>query len=78
MKRRTFVKVLPVLPVLPSAFFARDGKAQDGKVSGKPSSGASGTREIPAYAKDLRSSDMEGLGPDGRPLPGYKTTGKGH
>ena len=31
------------------------------------SSGTSGSREVPGYAKDFLTSDMNGLGPDGKP-----------
>ncbi len=77
MKRRSFVKLLSALPLLPTALLAKDGSAQElnapitlaqrGKAATPASSGASGTREIPGYAKNFLTSDMNGLGPDGKP-----------
>jgi hypothetical protein len=75
MERRDFCKSLAAVPAsgaLASVTGLTDsaiaGKpAQTGKVGGKPTSGASGSREVPEYAKDFLTSDMNGLGPDGKP-----------
>jgi predicted aconitase len=41
--------------------------------AGASGSGASGTGKLPEYAKEMRTSDMVGLGPDGKPT-GQKAT----
>ena len=77
MKRRSFVKLLSAVPLLPTALLAKKGSAQElnapitlaqrGKAATRASSGATGTAEIPGYAKNFLTSDMVGLGPDGKP-----------
>jgi hypothetical protein len=48
--------------------------AQAAEKAAKPaSSGASGTGKVPDYAKDMLDSNMNGLGPDGKPT-GQKAT----
>jgi hypothetical protein len=32
---------------------------------------------VPGYVKHLRETDMDGIGPDGQPVPGYKAVGTG-
>ena len=81
MDRRAFVTLVPLTVgaamVLPSAVHAQNRKAQT-KPSGRAPAATSGKQEVPGDARNLRSSDMDGLGPDGRPMPGYKASGKGH
>ncbi len=76
MKRREFLKGAVLLPVsgalLPKGRLAEAATAgaetQGGKAATPASSGASGARKLPGYAgKMLQHSDMNGLGPDGKP-----------
>ncbi len=67
MKRRSFIKVIATLPLLPSMLYAKDGKVQAGEAATPTSSAATGTAELPDYAKNFLTSDMDGLGPDGKP-----------
>ncbi len=67
MKRRSFIKVIATLPLLPSMLYAKDGKVQAGEAAAPTSSAATGTAELPDYAKNFLTSDMDGLGPDGKP-----------
>ena len=46
---------------------ATAGNAPAGKVTGKASAGTSGTGKLPGYAEHFLTSDMDGLGPDGKP-----------
>ncbi len=84
MDRREFVKVVPLtaLPLLIGCRAGEDGKIAGPATSDKASraaSGASGAGErAPDWVTSLRDSDMDGLGPDGKPVPGYKATGTGH
>jgi len=84
MKRRTFIKTVPLAALAPAALpalLAEASRAEptDEDVTGRPSSGASGSGEpAPDWVRGLRDSDMDGLGPDGKPVPGYKATGTGH
>ena len=32
---------------------------------------------IPDYVTYIRETDMDGIGPDGKPIPGYKAVGTG-
>ena len=72
MHRRTFFKLLSMaggaIALLPGRFFARAEKAV-----APVSSGASVTGKVPDYAKHMLHSDMDGLGPDGKPT-GQKAT----
>jgi hypothetical protein len=47
--------------------------AQTDKAAAPAASGASGTGKVPDYAKDMLHSDMDGIGPDGKPT-GQKAT----
>jgi hypothetical protein len=77
MKRREFVKTIPLTALLPTGLAALTGNAQAantetgntsaGNTGGQASSGASGTGAVPEYAADILTSDMNGLGPDGKP-----------
>ena len=82
MKRRDFIKAIPVAALAPAALTAQAGnvfaqKAQtgpsQGAATGKASSGASGTGKLPGYARKFLTSDMDGVGPDGKPT-GQKAT----
>ena len=84
MKRRDFVKAIPLSALLPvglsalSGCEADSGSAKAVKVAGQASSGSSGTGEVPDWVKSMRDSDMVGLGPDGKPDPNYRANGSGH
>ena len=80
MKRRDFIKAIPVAALAPAALAAQAGnvfaqKAQTGPSQAvkKASSGASGTGKLPGYARKFLTSDMDGVGPDGKPT-GQKAT----
>jgi len=87
MKRRTFVKALPLtaLPLLPGCGNAQDGNRQAGKspsgsaqtekAVAKASSAGSQQRELPAYAGKLGISDHNGLDADGNAQSGFKDAG---
>ncbi len=76
MERREFCKSLAVVPasgvlvsvtgLSDSAIAEQPAKTKESKTK-RPSKGASGSREVPGYAKDFLTSDMNGLGPDGKP-----------
>jgi predicted aconitase len=80
MKRRTFVKALPALPVLTGAAIALDPTGQKaGAQSAKPAAAAAGSQpqKVSDIAKKLTvnghpHSDMTATGPDGKPQPGFK------
>jgi predicted aconitase len=87
MDRRTFVKLVPLtvgaVAVLPSEAQAKQSNARTPKARARraaeqPTSRASGGDGYPAWVKSMRESDMDGMGPDGRPVPGYRATGTGH
>jgi hypothetical protein len=72
MNRRNFFKLLSMawgaVVLLPGRLLAKAEK------TGAPaSSGATGTGKVPDYAKDMLHSDMDGIGPDGKPT-GQKAT----
>ena len=73
MKRREFVKGAAILPASASlasiplhADAATSGQTPAAAVAQTPAS-AAGSKSIPGYAKDFLTSDMNGLGPDGKP-----------
>ena len=73
MKRRAFVQGLPLaaLPLLPvcgsgTEASAQTGATQRGKVAARAPS-AKGAGEVPDYAGKIFHSDMDGIGPDGKP-----------
>jgi predicted aconitase len=51
---------------------AAGAKAAATKTAGTPA------KAVPDWVKSLRDSDMDGLGPDGKPDPNYRATGTGH
>ncbi len=82
MKRRDFVKALPLTVLLPAAVVAEAKtagaanaqprtavakKTQVAQTTGRASSGKSWTGKLPDYAGKMIHSDMDGLGPDGKP-----------
>jgi len=91
MKRRDLLKKAPLVALAPAALQSLAGCADETSSTGKDevasaASSASATpdpepagppRETPVWAKNLRDSDMDGLGPDGKPVPGYSATGTG-
>jgi len=77
MNRRQFIKrstlACAAVALLPGHLPAQAEKTAAPASSGTPGTGASGTGKVPDYAKDMRTSDMVGLGPDGKPT-GQKAT----
>ena len=76
MNRRQFIKrsalACAAVTLLPGQL-----PAQAAEKSAKPAtSGTSGTGKVPDYAKDMLHSDMDGIGPDGKPT-GQKATYSG-
>ena len=72
MNRRQFIKrstmACAAVALLPGRL-----PAQAEKSAAPSSSGASGTGKVPDYAQHMLHSDMDGLGPDGKPT-GQKAT----
>ena len=72
MDRRDFVKLVP-LSVLGAGVAAQTANAQGAsapaaKVPKPPTSGGSlEDKKAPDWSKDFLTSDMQGLGPDGKP-----------
>jgi hypothetical protein len=67
MKRRTFVKTMPLAALAPAALQALWGKVAFAKSTGGKSGGRSGTGEFPDFAEHMLTTDMNGTGPDGAP-----------
>ncbi len=68
MKRREFVKTIPLTALVPAGLAAtQPAHAQTATATEQASSGASGTGGFPEFAKHYLTTDMEGLGPDGKP-----------
>jgi predicted aconitase len=59
--------------LLPGRLHAQTKKPAVLASSGASGTGASGTGKLPDYAKDMLHSDMDGIGPDGKPT-GQKAT----
>jgi len=77
MKRREFVKTIPLTALVPAGLAAaQPAHAQTATATGQASSGASGTGALPDYAGKILDSDMNGVGPDGKPT-GQKATFSG-
>ena len=72
MNRRQFIKrstmAAAAVALLPGHLPVKDANAAT-----PAPSGASGTGKVPDFAKDMLTSDMDGLGPDGKPT-GQKAT----
>ncbi len=82
MKRRKFVQSV-VLTTAASASAAGvltscDPPAETKPPVSKVQLGASENGNVPDWASNLKDSDMIGLGPDGKPDPGYNANGTGH
>ena len=90
MDRRTFVKSLPIVTVAGAAATqnsdaqaaVQQAAAQSGNAKAAPSK--DGIRHLltkrpgtPDYVGYLKETDMDGIGPDGKPVPGYKAAGAG-
>jgi predicted aconitase len=82
MKRREFVKGAAMVPLIPASGAllitpgCSDSTSPDkaAKVADKTSSGgSSGSGKVPDFAGSMLDSDMQGLGPDGKPT-GMKAT----
>ena len=73
MKRRTVLKTLPTLALLPAALKINLVDAAEHTSSEKAAGGASGSKKAPAWSKDMLTTDMQGLGPDGK-ATGQKAT----
>ena len=85
MKRREFVQAIPLTALLPTGLAALAGSAQAATTKtgateaeaasqvAKPTSSPSHYGIVPDYAKNFLTSDMQGVGPDGKPT-GQKAT----
>jgi predicted aconitase len=83
MDRRSFVKLVPLtvgaVAVLPrEARAGQTAEARAGTTAAPPGSRPSRSGGHPEWARSLRDSDMDGLGPDGKPQPDYRATRTGH
>ena len=78
MKRREFVKSIPLAALLPAGLAAQAGNALAGNAqagnaqasnakAGDTTAGKAGAKDVPDYAEHFLTSDMNGLGPDGKP-----------
>ena len=72
MKRRDLLKSIPAAAVLPAvlatgAGMPRTASAQVAQATEETAGGASGARKLPDYAGKMIHSDMDGVGPDGKP-----------
>ncbi len=90
MKRREFMKGAALVPAsaalltvdgfaetMKTGQSAQAGNAQAVQVAAQASSGASGTGVLPGYAGKILHSDMDDVGPDGKPT-GQRATFTGH
>ena len=78
MKRRTFVKLLPLAAMAPGQLVAHGSAGENTGAPSPPSAGSQAgggaqTGDVPDWAKHVLDSDMQGLGPDGKPT-GQKAT----
>ncbi len=93
LKRRDFIKAMPAAALAPAALSLQTrkaaavpadiatpdtGKTNNAKRTTKTKPIASIKKAISDYKRWLASSDMNGLGPDGKPIPNYKANGTGH
>jgi hypothetical protein len=73
MKRRQFLKAIPATGLLPFGLSVGGASAQTAQTEtttaqvAQATAGASGTGGFPDYAQFMRTSDMNGTGPDGSP-----------
>ncbi len=85
MKRRDFIKAVPVAALAPAALTANPEKAFSQQTQAGTTPGQGGVRHLlskPSGSPDHalyseRQSDMLGLGPDGKPDPDYNATASG-
>lgn len=87
MNRRKFIKrssaACAAVALLPGSLHVQAEKASAMGSSGGTKSGAKKTsaaqaKPLPEWAGRVRSSDMNGIGPDGKPDPDYNANGTGH
>jgi hypothetical protein len=78
MQRREFIKLVPASVLVSSQLLTEAANAEVEKTADQASTATSGTSAHPDWVKSLRDSDMDGLGPDGKPVPGYSANGTGH
>jgi hypothetical protein len=64
--------------LLPGRLPAQAEKTAAPASSSASSNSASGTGALPDWARSIVSSDMNGIGPDGKPDPDYNANGTGH
>ena len=82
MNRRSFFKLLSMawgaVVLLPGRLLAQAEKTAAKSSAGTSGTGASKTSgKVPAWVKSMRESDMDGMGPGGKPDPNYRATGTG-
>ncbi len=81
MERRSFIKTASIagaaLGLLPERVLAQ-AKKSAAQASPRASGGASKAGAVPGWAKSLTDTDMDGLGPDGKPEPNYNATRTGY
>ena len=65
MKRRSFIKTLPVIPLVPAGVLFDQQQTQGGALTQVEDVPAA--VEVPEFAEHVLDSDMQGLGPDGKP-----------
>lgn len=75
MGRRSFAKTLSLSVLTPGALAGVTASQVQAKAAAVPAAkaAAAGTGKVPAFAGSLLDSDMQGLGPDGKPT-GQKAT----
>ena len=66
MSRRKFIK-RSTMAAAAAALLPGHLPVQTAKAAAPASSGASGTGKVPEWAGHMLDSDMQGLGPDGKP-----------
>jgi hypothetical protein len=75
MKRREFVKTIPLTALVPAGLtVAQPANAQTSTVAGQASSGASGSGALPDYAGKLQHSDGAVIDVDGTTKRGFNHT----
>ena len=74
MKRRAILKTLPTLTLLPAALKLNIVEADEHKAAPKAAAAGSKKTKVPDFAGHMLESDMQGLGPDGKPT-GQEATG---
>ena len=91
MERREFVKLVPLTALAGTAGLSSEAQAANAQaVAAAGDTQVAGSKDevrqllskkpgMPKYTKNLpiRQTDMDGIGPDGKPIPGYKAVGTG-